>query len=127
GLDVRVVSINVCDDRDYFIQVSGAICREAIERYNLDVSFTAESDLEIVDGYVGAGYALSRPDELKLIAHVCRREGLVLDPVYTGKAFFGMADQLKADPETFGERIVFLHTGGLFGLFPQADELRPVL
>ena len=127
GLDVRVVSINVCDDRDYFIQVSGAICREAIERYDLDVSFTAESDLEIVDGYVGAGYALSRPDELKLIAHVCRREGLVLDPVYTGKAFFGMADQLKADPETFGERIVFLHTGGLFGLFPQADELRPVL
>lgn len=127
GLAVRVVSINVCDDRDYFIQVSGDICREAISRYDLKVAFDAESDLEIVDGYVGAGYALSQPDELKLITHVCRREGLVLDPVYTGKAFFGMVDQLKADSNVFGERIVFLHTGGLFGLFPQADELRPVL
>ncbi len=127
GLDVRVVGINVCDDRDYFIRVSGGICREAIARDDLDVSFDAERDLEIVDGYVGAGYALSQPDELKLIAHVCRREGLVLDPVYTGKAFFGMVDQLKADARIFGERIVFLHTGGLIGLFPQADALRPVL
>ncbi len=127
GSEVRVVSINVCDDRDYFIQVSGDICREAIVRYDLDVAFEAERDLEIVDGYVGAGYALSRPDELRLIAHVCRHEGLVLDPVYTGKAFFGMVDQLKADHNIFGERIVFLHTGGLIGLFPQAEDLGPVL
>jgi len=127
GSDVRVVSVNVCDDRDYFIQVSGDICREAIARYSLGVAFDAERDLEIVDGYVGAGYALSRPEELKLIAHVCRREGLVLDPVYTGKAFFGMVDQLQKNPQVFGERIVFLHTGGLFGLFPKAAELQSLL
>ena len=127
GLDVRVVGVNVCDDRDYFLRVSGDICREAIERFRLDIPFTREGDLEIVDGYVGDGYALSRPAELELIAHVCRREGLVLDPVYTGKAFFGMAQCLKADPAAFGERVVFLHTGGLFGLFPKAAELRALL
>jgi D-cysteine desulfhydrase len=127
GLDLRVVGFNVCDDRDYFIRVSGEICREAIARYDIGISFEAERDLKIVDGYVGAGYALSRPEELKLIAHVCRREGLVLDPVYTGKAFFGMVDRLKADAQVFGERIVFLHTGGLFGLFPKAAELQPLL
>jgi len=127
GLDVQVVSINVCDDRDYFLRVSGDICREAVARYDLGIAFDPERDLEIVDGYVGAGYALSRPEELKLIAHVCRREGLVLDPVYTGKAFFGMVDQLRKNRETFGERIVFLHTGGLFGLFPKAEELAPLL
>jgi D-cysteine desulfhydrase len=127
GLDVRVVSVNVCDDRDYFIRVSGAICREAIDRYGLGAAFDAEKDLEIVDGYVGAGYALSRPEELKLFAHVCRREGIVLDPVYTGKSFFGMVDQLRKNPNIFGDRIVFLHTGGLFGLFPKAGELQPLL
>ena len=127
GLDVRVVSVNVCDDRDYFMRVSGAICREAIARYDLGIPFSAEKDLEIVDGYVGAGYALSRPEELKLITHVCRREGLVLDPVYTGKAFFGMADQLRQHPQIFGARVVFLHTGGLFGLFPKAQALQPLL
>lgn len=126
-LDVRVVGVNVCDDRAYFVRVCGDICREAIARWDIGVTFDAERDLEIVDGYVGAGYALSRPEELALIAHVCRREGLVLDPVYTGKAFFGMVDRLKADPGVFGERIVFLHTGGLFGLFPKAGELGPVL
>ena len=125
-LDLRVVGVNVCDDRDYFMRVSGGICRETIARYGLGVTFDAESDLEIVDGYVGAGYALSRPEELQLIARVCRREGLVLDPVYTGKAFFGMVDQLKKKPHAFGERIVFLHTGGLFGLFPKAGELAAV-
>ena len=126
-LDLRVVSVNVCDDRDYFLRVCGGICRDAIARYGLDVAFDAERDLEIVDGYVGAGYALSHPEGLKLIAHVCRREGLVLDPVYTGKAFFGMVDQLRKNPQAFGERIVFLHTGGLFGLFPKASELQPLL
>ena len=127
GLDLRVVSVNVCDDRDYFIRVSGAICREAIDRYGLDVAFDAERDLEIVDGYVGMGYALSRPEELKLITHVGRREGLVLDPVYTGKAFFGLVDQLRKNPRIFGKRIIFLHTGGLFGLFPKTEELAPLL
>jgi D-cysteine desulfhydrase len=126
GLEVRVVGFNVCDDRDYFLRVSGDICRQAVERYDLGIAFSRERDLEIVDGYVGAGYALSRPEELELIAHVCRREGLVLDPVYTGKAFFGMRHRLRADPRAFGERIVFLHTGGLLGLFPKAAEMRGV-
>jgi D-cysteine desulfhydrase len=127
GLDVRVVSVNVCDDQDYFIQVSGDICRKAIARYDLDLAFDAERDLEILDGYVGAGYALSRPEEMMLIAKVCRREGIVLDPVYTGKAFLGMVDQLQRNPQVFGERVVFLHSGGLLGLFPKAAELRPLV
>jgi len=127
GLDVRVVGVNVCDDRNYFLRVCGDIGREAIRRYDLDVAFDAERDLEIIDGYVGAGYALARPAELKLIAHVARREGLVLDPVYTGKAFFGMVDQLQKNSRAFGARIVFLHTGGLLGLFPKAREIAPLL
>ncbi|MFZ7125106.1 MAG: D-cysteine desulfhydrase family protein [Desulfobacterales bacterium] len=124
GLDVRVAGVNVCDDREYFIRVSGDICREFIDRYHLDIAFDRERDLEIIDGYVGAGYAVSRREELELIARVCRTEGIVLDPVYTGKAFYGMVQELAADPKAFGERIVFLHTGGLFGLFPKAGELR---
>lgn len=126
-LDVRVVGVNVCDDRAYFLKASGDICREVIDRCRLPVAFSRERDLEILDGFVGAGYALSRPEELALIAHVCRREGIVLDPVYTGKAFFGMVQQLRADPEAFGQRVVFLHTGGLFGLFPKASEFNALV
>ena len=52
---------------------------------------------------------------------------IFLDPVYTGKAFFGMIQELKRDPKCFGERIIFLHTGGMFGLFPKAAQIRPLL
>ena len=64
GLKARVASINVCDDRNYFLSVIGDICEGAIADYNLKLPFTKERDIDIIDGYVGRGYALSRPEEL---------------------------------------------------------------
>jgi D-cysteine desulfhydrase len=127
GLNARVVGINVCNDRDYFVRVVGEICETAIASYQLDLPFSREDDIEIVDGYVGRGYAKSSPLELSLLRDVARTEGIVLDPVYTGKAFFGMTQELEGNPKIFGERIVFVHTGGIFGLFPMADEMAPLL
>ena len=46
---------------------------------------------------------------------------MILDPVYTGKAFYGVVSELEKDPDRFGKRIVFVHTGGIFGLFPSAE------
>jgi D-cysteine desulfhydrase len=127
GLNARIVGVNVCDDRDYFVKAIGEICGDCISRHRLNISFPKESDIEIVDGYVGLGYAQSRPEELELIRDVAREEGIFLDPVYTGKAFFGMGKELERNPKCFGERIVFLHTGGIFGLFPKAAEMAAVL
>ena len=126
-VNARVVSVNVCDDRDYFMQAIGAVCEDAIAEYHLDIDFNRDRDIEIIDGYVGRGYGLSQPPELKLISDVAKTEGIFLDPVYTGKAFFGMVAELKRDPKCFGERIIFVHTGGIFGLLPKAKELEPHL
>jgi len=126
-LNARIAGVNVCNDRAYFIRAIGDICERAIADYYLDVDFNRQRDVEIIDGYVGLGYALSQTEELELISEVARTEGIFLDPVYTGKAFFGMIEELKRDPKCFGERIIFLHTGGLFGLFPKADQLRSLL
>lgn len=123
GLDVRVVGFNVCDDRMTFVNGIGQIVEAMIRTHWLKVRFARERDVEIVDGYVGRGYAESRPEELELIGHIARTEGIVLDPVYTGKAFYGMISELRKNPQVFGERIVFVHTGGIFGLFPKAHEL----
>ncbi len=122
----RVVGVNVCDDRDYFVRAIGEIAEEAIARDGLDVTLARE-EIEIVDGYVGRGYALSQPAELRLIADAARTEALLLDPVYTGKAFYGMASELAKSRSRFGERVVFIHTGGIFGLFPKAQEIAEVL
>ena len=113
---VRVAGINVCDDRDYFMQKIGAICRDFEADYDTGAR-VCDEDIDIVDGYVGRGYARSLPEELALLRQVARREGLLLDPVYTGKAFYGMTRELERDPRRFGERVIFLHTGGVFGLF----------
>ena len=99
--------------------------RTCISRYGLNISFSRESDIEIVDGYVGLGYAQSRPEELSLLMELASTEGLFLDPVYTGKAFFGMMQELRRNPKIFGDRIVFLHTGGIFGLLAKANEFSP--
>ncbi len=123
---VKVAAVNVCDDRAYFVRVIGRICAEMTGRWSLPESIAPE-EIEVVDGHVGLGYARSRPEELETIRDVCRRDGVVLDPVYTGKAFHGVVTELARDRGRFGERIVFVHTGGIFGLFPAAAELAPLL
>jgi D-cysteine desulfhydrase len=126
-LPAKVVTFNVCDDRPYFVRVIGDICEQLIAGYQLEVDFDRQRDIDIIDGYVGRGYAVSRPEELTLLCDVARTEGIFLDPVYTGKAFYGMVQELKREPGCFGERIVFIHTGGIFGLFSIAAEIERVL
>ena len=56
------------------------------------------------------------------MAELARTEGVVLDPVYTGKAYFGFLHELPKGTFADSKRILFLHTGGLYGLFPKEDE-----
>jgi D-cysteine desulfhydrase len=119
---IRLAGVNVCDDRDYFVRVIGRICREFAAAWP-GAPVIADGDIDILDGHVGLGYARSRPEELASLLALGRAEGVVLDPVYTGKAYHGFLQELARDRGRFGERVVFLHTGGLFGLFPAAEEI----
>lgn len=67
--------------------------------------------------HVGAGYAIPNPADTPYIEELARSEGILLDPVYTGKAFAGMLELLKDG--CFGEEddLVFVHTGGAAALF----------
>ena len=123
---IRLAGINVCDDRAYFIDAIGRICAEAEQRWQLGANVTAD-DIDIVDGHVGLGYAKSRPEEIATIRDVCRSDGVVLDPVYTGKAFHGVVTELRRDPHRFGAAVVFLHTGGIYGLFAAPEAVASVL
>lgn len=123
---IRIAGVNVCDDRAYFLEAIGKICAEAEARWQLGANVTAD-DIDIIDGHVGLGYAKSRPEELATIRDLCRSDGVVLDPVYTGKAFHGMLAELRRDPARFGASIAFLHTGGLFGLFASPETVAQVL
>jgi len=80
-------------------------------------------DVEILDGYLGAGYGVMGDPEREAIALFARLEGMMLDPVYTGRAAAGMMDCIRTGIFSSSERILFWHTGGTPGLFAYADQL----
>ena len=121
SLGKRVLGFAVASDREYFTNKIHNINVEAGEIAGLKSVFT-EDDIEINDKYIGIGYALSRPEELAFIRHIASREALILDPVYTGKAMYGLYNEIKEGKVPCGSNVLFIHTGGLFGLFPKQDQ-----
>lgn len=117
-LPMEIHGFNVCDDEAYFVRRIGEILEEARSRFQLDFAFERRH-IHIIDGYVGKGYGLSRQEEIDAIKRVAHSEGIILDPVYTGKAMYGLADQIRKKRFKAGEKVLFLHTGGVFGLFPK--------
>ncbi len=66
----------------------------------------------------------TKPPEREAIELTARNEGILLDPVYTGRAIAGLIDLVRRGEFGAGEKIVFWHTGGTPALFAYADELR---
>lgn len=115
-----IYGINVCDDAEYFKSRIQEILYQSMKYMNVSVKVSGE-DINIIDGYIGSGYALSRPEELKFIHDLAKLEGIILDPVYTGKAMYGLTEEIKKGTFKDYRNILFIHTGGLFGLFPQGN------
>lgn len=115
-----VLGFNVCDDAPYFVKRIGKIIQDWRDTFKSNISIE-ENDIKIVDGYVGKGYGLSSKPELETIKEVARLEGILLDPVYTGKAMFGLKDQISQGRIDKNSKVLFLHTGGIFGLFPKKN------
>lgn len=123
---IKVAGFNVCDDAPFFIERIHSICKEVVEA-EPSCPDVERASIEMIDGYVGAGYAKSSPEELLCLRDMARRDAILFDPVYTGKAFYGLVSELSRTPGRFGKRIVFVHTGGVFGLFPQAKAFETLL
>ena len=81
----------------------------------------SDEDVAISTGYVGLGYAKSTQDEIDFIKKFAREEGVLLDSVYTGKAMYGLINDIKQDKYKENATILFIHTGGFFGNFSKID------
>ncbi|MDH5454848.1 MAG: D-cysteine desulfhydrase [Gammaproteobacteria bacterium] len=73
--------------------------------------------------YIGPGYGQPTESMNEAVLMLARTEGLLFDPVYSGKALAGMIDYIRQGRFEQGQKIVFLHTGGAAGLFAYADIL----
>jgi D-cysteine desulfhydrase family pyridoxal phosphate-dependent enzyme len=100
-----------------------AVARLADEvRTRLGLPSLPAEDIALVDGYLGAGYGVPSSAALDAIQHCARLEGLLLDPVYTGKAMAALLDAV-ASGESGDGPILFWHTGGAPALFAYRQEL----
>ncbi|KAI8542576.1 hypothetical protein RHMOL_Rhmol08G0148400 [Rhododendron molle] len=116
-LKAKVRAFSVCDDPDYFYEYVQGL---------LDGLQAGVSSRDIVDikNAKGLGYAMNTPEELKFVKEVAQTTGVVLDPVYSGKAAHGMMKDMAENPMKWaGRKILFIHTGGLLGLFDKTAEM----
>ncbi len=122
----EVHGIAVCDDTAYFMTELKRIQNEFRNQYDISLNLS-NVEQYIDDKYVGIGYSQNTKTELQTLAQLAKTESLILDPVYTLKAFIGMVDHIQKGIIKPGERVLFIHTGGHYGLFPKSDELKKAL
>ena len=111
-----IYGISVSDSAAKCRTTIAEILDESSSYLNINLSYSTD-DITIIDKYVGKGYGLSSQDELRFITDFARNEGIVLDPVYTGKAMYGLATEIKKGSFDAYHNILFIHTGGLFDIF----------
>ncbi len=111
------------------VSSSAATARTTIERI---AAATCEglgrptrfAEIEVDDRFIGEGYGVPTPGGMSAIELVARLEGLLLDPVYTGKAMAALIELVSEGRFAPSENVVFLHTGGWPALFAYQEEFR---
>ena len=75
--------------------------------------------------YVGAGYGIPTPGMIEAVQLMAQMEGILLDPVYSGKGMAGLIDLVRRGHFRKEDNIVFVHTGGSVGLFGYREVFAP--
>ena len=125
GLPSDVVGVPIAFPADRVRDYIARTMVKAITRFGLAIE--VPKTIHLLDGYQGRGRDGVGDEELRVIAQLAREEGVVLDPVYTAKAFAGLLDTLRKDPRALGQRVCFIHTGGIFSLFPFRERVSRLL
>lgn len=116
-LKAKVHAYCVCDDPEYFYDYAQGL----LDGLQAGVR---SRDIVNIENAKGVGYAMSTTEELRFVKEVAEATGVILDPVYSGKAAYGLMKQMAENPTKWeGRRVLFIHTGGLLGLFDKSEEM----
>lgn len=122
GAKRKIFGFAVDHNTEIFVETISDIIKEMYRNEGLREPHQF-NDILINDQYIGAGYAKSRPEELSYIMKISREHGFLLDPVYTGKAFYGMISEIEKGSFQDAKNILFIHTGGLQGWTHEQREM----
>lgn len=121
GLPVRVVGIASTANENPW-KYASTVATETAALLGLPITVAPE-EIEATWDYIGLGYGIPTPECLDAILTFARREGILLDPVYTGKAAAGMVDHVRKRLVPAEATVVFIHTGGQPAVFAQSRTL----
>ncbi|KAJ0981215.1 hypothetical protein J5N97_009470 [Dioscorea zingiberensis] len=117
SLQAKVHAFSVCDSPEYFYNYTQGLIN------GLQAGVDSHDIVNIQDAK-GLGYALNTNEELKFVKQIAEDTGVVLDPVYSGKAAIAMLKDMKENPAKWKARkVLFIHTGGLLGLYDKVGEM----
>ncbi len=122
GYQGQVLGISVDKTGGHLRKTVSALLAPTAARLGLDLDFGPD-DVHVNDEYLGGGYAVLTDAEREAVHLVAELEGILLDPVYTGKAMAGLLDLIRRGQIRANETVLFWHTGGTPALFAYAEEL----
>ncbi len=121
--NIKVYAVNVLYPEKVIRKKILQLAEGCILDYKINCKLN-EANLEILNGYSDEGYKKINKDKVKLIKNFARSTGIILDPAYTGKAFKAYYDNILM--QNNGMKVIFLHTGGLYGVFGKRKEFLSV-
>jgi 1-aminocyclopropane-1-carboxylate deaminase/D-cysteine desulfhydrase-like pyridoxal-dependent ACC family enzyme len=123
GINLRIVGISpsLQDNGRKNAQLA-EVANQVCKILGLDLNFSAD-DIESHGEYAGENYGVLTEASREAVLMVARTEGLLLDPVYSGKTFAALVDHIREGAYTRDQTVVFVHTGGTPALFAYAQEL----
>jgi 1-aminocyclopropane-1-carboxylate deaminase/D-cysteine desulfhydrase-like pyridoxal-dependent ACC family enzyme len=124
GYPGKVLGISVDEGAAVLQARVTALANETAARLGVEEKFSADR-VRVDDGFLGGGYAVLGAAESEAIQLFARKEGLLLDPVYTGRAAAGLIARARQGLFQSGETVLFWHTGGAPALF--ADTYRDLV
>ncbi len=116
---IKIFAVNVLYSAEEIRRKILHLAEGCILDYKLPCKLN-ESSLEIIDGYSAEGYKNISDDKISLIKQFAVSSGILLDPAYTGKAFKAYYDNFLSKSK--GMKNLFLHTGGLYGVFGKKEK-----
>mgnify|MGYP001391718209 FL=1 len=120
---IQTVGMAISSDATIVIPKLKDLCNQTSDYYELGLSYE-EKDIIFNDNYIGEGYGIPSEEMIEAVKLLARKEGIILDPVYSGKAFAGMVDLIKKGYFDKSKAVVFIHTGGTPALFVYSDSFR---
>ena len=120
--NIKVLGISVSDEKEPYSQDILVIAQDTVKALDFALKIEKE-DVIIFDEYIKEGYGIVNKEVSDALRLVAVKEGIFLDPVYTGKAMVALIDLIQKGYFRKEDKIVFLHTGGTPALFPNKHKL----